>query len=240
VWKKTFHGVENFWRKGGRRAEFFHGVEIIFPWRGKAGLELAEGEVAVDFIDGAVAVYVQDGVGEGGGEFFAQAADDFGFEFFADAGGDGVEGGDAGLDDVAGAVLRADADGEGGANVEEAVVFAVGGVAVGGTVGVAAGAVAVEVFEFDVNFIEYFFQAGFPAFESGLVGGHGGAGVSDGSRMLPGLRRVSGSRIFFSARMRARAASPAICRKRSRLILPMPCSAEMLPPQAMTCAAQRV
>ena len=138
VWKKLFHGVENFWRKGGRRVEFFHGVENFFPWRGKAGLELAEGEVAVDFIDGAVAVYVQDGVGEGGGEFFAQAADDFGFEFFADAGRHGVEGGDAGLDDVAGAVLRADADGEGGADVEEAVVFAVGGVAVGGTVGVAA------------------------------------------------------------------------------------------------------
>jgi len=77
VWKKLFHGVENFWRKGGRRVEFFHGVENFFPWRGKAGLELAEGEVAVDFIDGAVAVYVQDGVGEGGGEFFAQAADDF-------------------------------------------------------------------------------------------------------------------------------------------------------------------
>jgi hypothetical protein len=35
VWKTFFHGVENFGRGGRRLLVFFHGVEIIFPWRGK-------------------------------------------------------------------------------------------------------------------------------------------------------------------------------------------------------------
>ena len=38
VWKKVFHSVENFCGEGVSGGEFFHGVEIIFPWRGKSGL----------------------------------------------------------------------------------------------------------------------------------------------------------------------------------------------------------
>ena len=62
----------------------------------------------MDFVDGAVAVDVEGDAGEGGGEFCLQAADDVRLEFFLLRGGNSVEGGDAGLDDVAGAVARAE------------------------------------------------------------------------------------------------------------------------------------
>ena len=35
VWKKVFHGVENFGAGEGLGAEFFHGVEKSFPQYGK-------------------------------------------------------------------------------------------------------------------------------------------------------------------------------------------------------------
>ena len=35
VWKKVFHGVENFGVFGARRREFFHGMEKSFPRYGK-------------------------------------------------------------------------------------------------------------------------------------------------------------------------------------------------------------
>jgi hypothetical protein len=86
----------------------------------------------VDFVDVAVEVDVEGDAGEGAGEFLAQAPGDVFLEFALGFGGDVVEGGDAGLDDVAGAVGGTDADGEGGAEVEESVVFAVAGGAGGG------------------------------------------------------------------------------------------------------------
>ena len=122
----------------------------------------------MDLVDGAVAIDVEDDAGEGGWEFLFQAAGDFSFELGLHFGRDSVEGGDAGLDDVAGAVLRADADGERGAEVEETVVLAVGGGAVGRAVGMAPGALAVFGFEFVVDFVEDLLEAGFPAFESGF------------------------------------------------------------------------
>ena len=139
-----------------------------------SGSEAPERQVAVDFVDGAVAVDEQLHVGEGGGEFFFQAADHFRLELFLELGGNGVEGGDAGLDDVAGAVLRADADGEGGAEVEEAVVFAVGRGegrrAVGMALEFLAGAFG---FELGIDLVEDLLQPVFPAFEFGFWGGHG-------------------------------------------------------------------
>jgi hypothetical protein len=35
VWKKVFHGVENFGAGEGFGADFFHGVEKSFPQYGK-------------------------------------------------------------------------------------------------------------------------------------------------------------------------------------------------------------
>ena len=136
--------------------------------RGGLRSERAEGEVAVDFVDGSVAVDMERDAGEGGGELFLQAAGDFGFELGLHRGRDGVEGGDAGLDDIARAVLRADADRERGAEVEKAVVLAVGRGAVGRAVGMARGAVAVLGFEFVVDFVEDLLEAGFSAFEFGF------------------------------------------------------------------------
>ena len=61
---------------------------------------MAEGEVAVDFIDAAIAVDVQFDAGKGDREFLAQAAGDFVFEFFLRGGRDIVERGNAGLNDI--------------------------------------------------------------------------------------------------------------------------------------------
>ena len=139
----------------------------------RGGLQGAEREVAVDFVDGAVAVDVEADAGEGLGEFLFQAADDVGFEHFLDVGGDGIEGGDAGLDDVAGAVGGADADGEGGAEVEEPVVFAVGRGEGGRAVGMAPElAPRAFPFEFGIDLVEDLLEAVLPAFEFGFGGRH--------------------------------------------------------------------
>ena len=58
----------------------------------------------MDFVDVAVERDLEIGAGEGEGEFFAEAVDDGLFEGGLVGWGDRIEGGDAGLEDVAGAV----------------------------------------------------------------------------------------------------------------------------------------
>lgn len=91
------------------------------------GSGVIEGKVAVDFVDTAVFTHVEVGVGEGFGEFGAEAFYDEGFELFLLSIGDGGEGGDSDREDVTGAVTGAGTWGKGGADIEEAVVFGVSG-----------------------------------------------------------------------------------------------------------------
>lgn len=129
----------------------------------------------MDFVDGSVAVDVQFDAGKGGGEFLAQAAGDFAFKLFLRGGGDIIERGNAGLDDIAAAVARADTHGKRGTDIEQSVVFGVAGGA-GGGAGRMAGVFQVDAFglEFGINFVEDLLEFVFPAFDACAGCGHEG------------------------------------------------------------------
>ena len=69
-------------------------------------LEGAEGKVAVDFVDGAVAVHVQSVARKCGGKFFPEAAGHHVLQLLLNGRWDGRQGGDARLSPLVGAILR--------------------------------------------------------------------------------------------------------------------------------------